>query len=242
MEDRAMKPQAQVKARVALYARVSTTNHKQSNEMQIRDLRPFAVKNHWRVTAVYEDQISSGKERPNLDHLRRDAKAGKFDIVLVWKFDRASRSTLELATLLQEFHDLGIEFISLMENWMDTRTPSGKLVFTVLSAVAEMERANIRERVKAGMRNARAKGKQIGRVKGAHTWRDKKGLTKKGKHLGRPEGMVKVYDSALVAQINALRSRTRENPDGLSYRVIAKQLKLHHMTVYGIVNPPPQAK
>jgi DNA invertase Pin-like site-specific DNA recombinase len=220
-----MKPKT--KTRCAIYTRVSTD--KQSTEMQIRDLRPFAATNGWQIVKAYDEQVSSEKERPELDWLRTDAKAGKFDVVLVWKFDRASRSTLELATLLQEFHNLGIEFISLMEQWMDTRTPSGKLMFTIVSALAEMERASIRERVKAGMRNARAKGKQIGRVNGAYTWRDKKGLTKKGKHLGRPKGKLKKLDPALMLQVYKLRS------EDVSYREIAKRLGLGFMTIFNLV-------
>jgi DNA invertase Pin-like site-specific DNA recombinase len=91
-----------------------------------------------------------------------DAQRRRFDAVLVWKFDRFARSVSHLLRALETFRSLGIDFASLSEQ-VDTSTPTGKMVFTVLGAVAELERALIVERVKAGMRNARAKGKRIGR-------------------------------------------------------------------------------
>ena len=91
-----------------------------------------------------------------------DAHRRRFDAVVVWKFDRFARSVSHLLRALEEFRSLGIEFVSLSEQ-MDTSTPAGKMVFTVLAAVAELERSLIGERVRAGIRNARAKGKRLGR-------------------------------------------------------------------------------
>jgi DNA invertase Pin-like site-specific DNA recombinase len=91
-----------------------------------------------------------------------DAHRRKFDVVVVWKFDRFARSVSHLLRALEAFNALGIGFVSLSEQ-MDTTTPTGKMVFTVLGAVAELERALIAERVRAGLRNARAKGKTLGR-------------------------------------------------------------------------------
>jgi DNA invertase Pin-like site-specific DNA recombinase len=112
--------------------------------------------------------ISGTKEkRPQLDRLVADARRQRFDAVLVWKFDRFARSVSHLLRALELFPTLGIEFISVSEQ-VDTSTPTEKMVFTVLGAVAELERSLIVERVKAGMRNAKAKGKRIGRP--PRTW------------------------------------------------------------------------
>jgi DNA invertase Pin-like site-specific DNA recombinase len=150
--------------RVALYARVSTATSGQDPTMQTRELREYADRRGWTVTSEYVDiGISGTKEkRPELDRLMTDAHRRRFDAVLVWKFDRFARSVSHLLRALESFKAQGIEFISFSEQ-LDTSTPAGKLVFTVLGAVAELERSLIVERVRAGMRNARAKGKQIGR-------------------------------------------------------------------------------
>ncbi|MGB8592425.1 MAG: recombinase family protein, partial [Candidatus Acidiferrales bacterium] len=96
------------------------------------------------------------------DRLMSDAHKRKFDVVVCWRFDRFARSVSHLLPALENFNALGIAFASLSEN-VDTTTPAGKMIFTVLGAVAELERSLIVERVRAGMRNARAKGKRIGR-------------------------------------------------------------------------------
>jgi DNA invertase Pin-like site-specific DNA recombinase len=116
------------------------------------------------VSSEYVDIGISGarEKRPELDRLMADAHRRRFDAVVVWKFDRFARSVSHLLRALEAFKSQGIEFISFSEQ-LDTSTPAGKLVFTVLGAVAELERSLIVERVRAGMRNARARGKQIGR-------------------------------------------------------------------------------
>jgi DNA invertase Pin-like site-specific DNA recombinase len=150
--------------RVAIYARVSTAGNNQSPEMQTRELREYCAHRGWIVAGEYVDVgISGAKEkRPELDRLLGDAHRRRFDAVVVWKFDRFARSVSHLLRALEGFQSLGIEFVSLSEQ-LDTSTPTGKMVFTVLGAVAELERSLIVERVRAGMRNARAKGKRIGR-------------------------------------------------------------------------------
>src|ERR1700722_4028751 len=150
--------------RVAIYARVSTSNNGQDPAMQTRELREYAERRGWTVTSEYVDiGISGTKERrPELDRLMSDAHRGRFDAVVVWKFDRFARSVSHLLKALESFKAQGIEFVSFSEQ-LDTSTPAGKLVFTVLGAVAELERSLIVERVKAGLRNARAKGKKLGR-------------------------------------------------------------------------------
>src|SRR3989475_2534341 len=149
--------------RVALYARVSTINGQQDPEMQLRELRAYCTRRGWEVAGEYVDRISGAKDkRPALDRLMADAHRREFDAVVVWRFDRFARSVSHLLRALETFRALGVEFVSLSEQ-VDTSTPMGKMVFTVLGAVSELERSIIVERVKAGLRNARAKGKRLGR-------------------------------------------------------------------------------
>src|SRR3989441_11869275 len=150
--------------RAALYARVSTANNGQDPTMQTRELEEYCERRGWKVVGEYVDVgISGSKEkRPELDRLMADAHRRRFDAVVVWRFDRFARSVSHLLRALETFKALGIEFVSFSEQ-MYTSTPAGKMVFTVLAAVAELERSLIVERVKAGLRNARAKGKRLGR-------------------------------------------------------------------------------
>lgn len=152
--------------RVAIYARVSTANNGQDPSTQTRELHEYCDRRGWNVTREYVDiGISGAKEsRPELDRLLTDAHRRHFDAVVVWRFDRFARSVSHLLRALETFKALGVEFVSLSEQ-VDTSTPTGKMVFTVLGAVAELERCLIAERVKAGLRNARAKGKHLGRPK-----------------------------------------------------------------------------
>jgi DNA invertase Pin-like site-specific DNA recombinase len=154
--------------RAAIYARVSTTNNGQDPEVQLRELREYCQRRGWVVASEFVDVGISGmkEKRPELDRLLADAHRRRFDAVVVWKFDRFARSVSHLLRALETFQSLGIEFVSLTEG-VDTSTPMGKMVFTVLGAVAELERSLIVERVKAGLRNARAKGKRLGRPRRA---------------------------------------------------------------------------
>ena len=149
--------------KTALYARVSTNNG-QDPEMQLRELREYCHRRNWEVSQEYIDiGISGAKEkRPKLDTLIADAYRRHFDAVVVWRFDRFARSVSHLLRALETFRSLGIEFVSLSEQ-VDTSTPTGKMIFTVLGAVAELERSLIVERVRAGLRNAVSKGKKLGR-------------------------------------------------------------------------------
>src|ERR1700685_2098329 len=150
---------------IAVYARVSTMNG-QDPEMQLRGLREYCNRRGWTVAMEYVDAGISGvkEKRPELDRLLADAHRRHFDAVVVWRFDRFARSVSHLLRALETFRSLGIEFVSLSEQ-VDTSTPTGKMIFTVLGAVAELERSLIVERVRAGLRNAVAKGKKLGRPK-----------------------------------------------------------------------------
>ena len=148
--------------RVALYARVSTTD--QSTDSQLLDLRKYVLDRSWQIYREFVDEGISGTKdsRPALDQLMADAKKRKFDIVLVWRFDRFARSTRHLINALEEFRNLGIDFVSYQEN-IDTSSPLGSAIFTIISAVAQLERDIIAERVKAGLRRALENGKKLGR-------------------------------------------------------------------------------
>ncbi|MFZ0915017.1 MAG: recombinase family protein [Candidatus Korobacteraceae bacterium] len=150
-------------ARVALYARVSTLNG-QDPEMQLSELREYAARRGWTVTSEYVDQgVSGSKEsRPELNQLMADAHRRKFDAVLVWKIDRFGRSLKHLVNSLADLCAYGVAFVSFRDN-LDLSTPSGRLMFQIIGAMAEFERSLIQERVRAGLRNARAKGKKFGR-------------------------------------------------------------------------------
>ncbi len=148
--------------RVALYARVSTTD--QSTDSQLLDLRRYVSERGWNIFKEYVDEGISGTKdsRPALNELMNDAKKRRFDVVLVWRFDRFARSTKHLILALEEFKNLGIDFVSYQEN-IDTSSPLGSAIFTIISAVAQLERDIIAERVKAGLRRAKENGKKLGR-------------------------------------------------------------------------------
>ena len=149
--------------RVGLYARVSTLNG-QSPEMQLGELREYAARRGWKILGEYIDWGISGAQqsRPELNRLMADVHQRKVDAVLVWKIDRFGRSLKHLVNSLADLSAYGVAFISLRDN-LDLSTPSGRLMFQVVGAMAEFERSLIQERVRAGLRNAKLKGKILGR-------------------------------------------------------------------------------
>jgi DNA invertase Pin-like site-specific DNA recombinase len=169
--------------KVGLYTRVSTND--QSVEMQTSDLRRYCEQRGFQIYKEYSDQGISGvkDKRPALDELMDDAKKKKFDAVLCWRFDRFARSTKHLITALEEFRHLNIDFISYQEN-IDTSSPLGKAMFTIVSAIAELERNILLERVRAGLKRAKENGAILGRprrldldVKELQKMRDKEKLS-----------------------------------------------------------------
>ena len=132
--------------------------------MQTRDLRAYCAARGFTIIREYIDIGQSGAKnsRPELNELMSDARKRQFDSILVWRFDRFARSTKHLVLAREEFRSLGVQFISYQEN-IDTTSPLGQALFTIVSAVAQLERDLIREWVSAGIRNARACGKQLGR-------------------------------------------------------------------------------
>src|SRR5215471_1264602 len=150
--------------RAAIYCRVSTRGHGQTTDTQAVALREYAARRDFQIVDEYRDEgISGAKDhRPELDRMMSDARKRRFDAVLVARFDRFARSTKHLVLALEEFQALGIDFISLNES-IDTSTPMGRMVFTVIAAVAELERSIIKERVQAGVERARKQGRRLGR-------------------------------------------------------------------------------
>src|SRR5882762_1025944 len=148
--------------RIGIYARVSTKD--QSCELQVRDLRAYCAARGFDLVREYVDVGQSGgkESRPELNKLMEDARKRQFDAIVVWRFDRFARSTKHLLLALEEFRSLGVQFVSYQEN-IDTSSPLGQALFTIVSAVAQLERDLIRERVSAGIQNARANGKKLGR-------------------------------------------------------------------------------
>jgi DNA invertase Pin-like site-specific DNA recombinase len=150
--------------RVALYARVSTVDKGQDPETQLLALREYAARRSLVPAGEYIDYASGTHgDRPQYQALLAVARKRQIDVVLVWRYDRFARSTQELVHALHEFHRLGVDFISYQEN-IDTTTPQGELIFTVMASLAQFERALISERVKAGMARAKAQGKPISRA------------------------------------------------------------------------------
>ena len=152
-----MKPK-----RAGLYVRVSTGE--QRTESQERSLREYVARRGWKVHKIYRDEGISGvsKTRPALNELMKDCRRGSIDVLLVWKFDRLARSLHALISCLEMCRSLGIDFVSVTES-VDTSLPAGELMFQLIGAVAQFERSLIAERVKAGLANARANGKTLGR-------------------------------------------------------------------------------
>jgi DNA invertase Pin-like site-specific DNA recombinase len=147
--------------RAALYMRVSNVD--QHPETQLYDLRQMASQRGYDIVQEYTDRISGAKaRRPGLDDLMRDARRGRFDVVLVWASDRIARSVKHFLEVIDELNRLGVEFVSFREP-IDTGGPLGRAIVVIIGAIAELERNLIIERVRAGMRRARLEGRHIGR-------------------------------------------------------------------------------
>jgi DNA invertase Pin-like site-specific DNA recombinase len=150
--------------RVALYARVSTVDKGQDPETQLVGLREYATRRGFGLVGEYVDYASGLRDdRPQYRRLLKAARKRHIDVVLVWRYDRFARSTQALVQALREFQHLGVDFISYQEN-IDTTTPQGEMIFTVMASLAQFESTLISARVKAGMARARAQGKRIARA------------------------------------------------------------------------------
>jgi DNA invertase Pin-like site-specific DNA recombinase len=147
--------------RAAIYVRVSTVE--QGTDLQEHELQEYCERRGW-SWVVYRDKGQSGakKDRPALIAMMNDLRRRKIDVVVVWALDRLARSLKQLLSIAEECKSVGVDLVSLKQN-VDTTLPAGRLTFQVLGAVAEFEREMLRERVKAGMAQARRSGKHVGR-------------------------------------------------------------------------------
>ncbi len=151
--------------KTAIYGRISTTDKGQDIDTQLIPLKEYVKRRGWDIYNIYVDEMSGSKEsRPSLNELMKDAHKKKFDVVLCFRFDRFARSTKQLINALDTFNSLGIDFVSYQEA-IDTTTPAGQMMFTMIAGFATFERQIIQERVKAGLIKAKAKGKRLGRPK-----------------------------------------------------------------------------
>ena len=150
--------------KVAIYVRVSTSS--QTVENQIRDLESVALANDWEVVQIYSDKGISGKhgreKRPQFDELMKDAYRKKFDLIMSWDVSRLGRSLKNLVEFMEDIQSKGIDLF-LLQNGIDTTTPSGRAMFGMLSVFSSFERELISERVKSGLERAKANGKKLGR-------------------------------------------------------------------------------
>ncbi len=186
--------------RVAIYARVSTTNG-QSTENQLRELRKVAKRAGWEIAAEYTDEGISGSkgrdQRPGFDDMLKAATRREFDMVAAWSVDRLGRSLQDLVSFLSELHGAGID-LYLDRQGLDTTTPAGKAMFGMLSVFAEFERGIIKERIAAGLDRAREHG------------------TKSGRPFGRPAIPEMTRDAILAARAEGLSIRESARAAGVS--------------------------
>ncbi|HSR68567.1 MAG TPA: recombinase family protein [Acidobacteriota bacterium] len=192
---------------MAANTRVSTSEE-QSAKPQLLDLRKYASQRGWKIAGEYVDEAVSGTKssRPALNRLMDDGKKRRFDIVLVWRFDRFARSTRHLLISLEEFRDVGIDFVSFQES-IDTTSPLGMAVFTIVSAVAQLERDIIAERVKAGLRKAKAEGKELGPPKADIDAERLREMAEKGMSLRQMARLLKVGKSTVARKLKRLGQR-----------------------------------
>ena len=189
--------------RVALYARVSTTGHGQDVGLQLDELRQVARQRGWEVVGEFIDEgVSGGKQsRPALDAMMDAVRTGRADAVAVWRFDRAARSTAHLLALLDEFRTLNVDFVSIREA-IDTSTPVGTMVFTMVAAIGQFERELIRERVLAGVARAQRAGKHCGRPRRDIDLDLARMLMGQGHGLRRTAKMMQVPKSTLARHLD----------------------------------------
>ncbi|AUW94946.1 hypothetical protein BXT84_14100 [Sulfobacillus thermotolerans] len=197
--------------KVALYARVSTRDKDQNPETQLIQLREFCRANGWDNVQEYVDQASAKdfKNRKAWRQLMEDAAKRKIDYILVWKLDRAFRSVVDAAHALENFKHWNVSFRSYQEQWIDTTSPFGEVLFYITSAFAQLERSMIQERVKAGMDRARREGKTLGRPR------------------VDPKKLQKLTPFLEKIQCGAMSYRQVSRETGISIGTIQRQMKAY---------------
>ena len=192
--------------KVCLYVRVSTLD--QDPDVQLMPLRRHALQRGWEIVEEFIDRgVSGAKERrPALDRLMKAAWTGRFQVVVVWRFDRFARSVKHLVGALETFRSLNIGFVSLQEQ-LDTSTPIGQAMFTIIGAMAQLERDIIRERVKAGLERARARGIRLGRPRTTATAHEMLALRTQGLAFGEIARRLQCSRSTVRRYLAAALSR-----------------------------------
>ena len=195
--------------KVALYCRVSTGNQSTGLEAQVRALRDYCQRNQITDYFLFEDENQSGikQNRPGLDRMMKDVREGLISKVIVYSFSRYARSVTHLLRALEEFKKLNVGFISLTEN-IDTNTPLGSAVFTILGAVAQLERDLVAERVRNGLANAKAKGVRIGRLKTRDSYLIRK-LRKSGMTFREISVIAKCSTGAVAAEVKQMKKEEK---------------------------------
>jgi len=195
--------------KVAVYARVSTSG--QDVELQLVELRKYVADRGWTIYKEFIDIGQSGAKdsRPQLNQLMLDAKRKRFDVVLCWKFDRYARSLKHLVDSLYEYKALNIDFVSLTEG-IDTTTPVGMAMFGVIGAMSQLERDLIKERVQAGMKRAKQKGKAIGRPKKSIDLTEVKKLRDEGLSITKISKILNVSRASLYRNGNGCLKKGAE--------------------------------
>ncbi len=186
--------------RVGLYARVST-HDQQTLPMQLKQMKEYIKNRKWKLIIEFQEIGSGAKTRPKREELLKMARRREIDAILVWKLDRFGRSLADLITTLNELRDVGVVFVSLTES-LDFSTPSGRAMAGMLSTFAEFERDIIRERVKAGIANAREHGKPHGRPKTASLKKDEIQILKaSGLNNSQIAKKLKISRSSVINQL-----------------------------------------
>jgi putative DNA-invertase from lambdoid prophage Rac len=200
--------------KVGIYARVSTSDKGQDPELQLKDLRRYANARGWKVFGEYVDIGESGSKdkRPQLDRLMEDARKRRIDGILVWKLDRFGRSLKALVNTLEELKGLGVQFVSYTEN-LDFSTPAGRAMANLIGVFAEFERDLIRERVKAGIQNAKSKGIRVGRrpLIDPGLLRTIADMRSKGMTIRKISKAIRLSRSLVHKTLKILRQETLEN-------------------------------
>ena len=187
--------------KVGIYARVSTQDQ-QTLPLQIKDLREFAKRRKWIIEIEISDVASGAKTRPKREELLKLARQRKIDCILVWRLDRFGRSLADLITTLDELNSLGVSFVSLNES-LDLTTPSGKALAGMLAVFAEFERSILKERVRAGIIEARSKGKAHGRPRTASNKKEEvRKLFSKGMSKSEIARRVKIGRTSVIRLLN----------------------------------------
>jgi DNA invertase Pin-like site-specific DNA recombinase len=194
--------------KAAIYARVSTTDKGQDINLQLNDLKPYCERRGWTYTEYVDNGVSGAKEkRPAFEQLMTDAKKKQFDVIVVWKLDRFSRSLQHLITTLNDLQKLSIDFVSYNEH-IDFTTATGRLMIHIIAAFAQFERELMAERIKAGMQNAKAKGVKIGR---------------------KPKAPIE------ISKIIQLYEEAKQKGENISVREISKKTKIGKSTVHSVI-------